>query len=97
VADDLADHKANWPFGPTDFNSIGFDQKNRLYLLTGSYGVVRFESGKWTRLTPDWPDYVYLSSLLIAPDGKGIIGTYDAGVLLWDFETQKIDRVVIDR
>lgn len=79
------------------FSSVAFDEKNRPHLLSGSAGVVRIEqNGGLTRLTPEWPGFVYVDGLVII-DHTAAIGTSDSGVLLLNMETGRLYRVSLEQ
>ncbi len=74
----------DWNLDGTAFDAIAFDAQNRPLVLTGSLGVVRRAAGGgWTRLTPSWPDFVYVQGLAVVGE-TAVIGTYDAGVVLFE-------------
>jgi hypothetical protein len=84
----------NWDLPPTSFGALAIDSIGRPTVLSEELGLVRYESGKWSRLTPDWPGFVYVTSLLLTSDDQAIVGTYDAGVMLLDLRSGKVRRVV---
>jgi hypothetical protein len=81
-----------WELPPASFDAIAFDEESRLHLLTSELGVVRRDGKHWTRLTPAWPEHVYVSGLAVR-GALLMIATFDAGVLLWDVATGKARRV----
>lgn len=86
----------NWPFVPTSMDAVAFDEKGLLYILTQDLGVVRHDGEKWTQFTKGWPGCCVMG-LQLAADGLLVIGTYDAGILLWDPNTQAMRRVNLQR
>lgn len=93
-----ADERAqDWNLPPANYADVAFDSEDRPYLLTDQLGVVRFDKGKWTHLTRSWKCYVGCFGLLLAPDNKAVIATNDAGVVIWDLETQDVKRIVFPR
>ena len=77
----------DWNLRGTAFDAIAFDDENRPHLLAGSIGVARQKpGGGWTRLTREWPDFVYVQGLAIVGD-TAVIGTYDAGLGLLNLTT----------
>lgn len=82
----------NWPFEATAFDSLSF-QDQTPYLLTGSMGILKYESGKWEHLTPNWPNVSYVSCLYMLNKDTAIIGLYDAGVLIWQLNSNSFTHV----
>jgi hypothetical protein len=67
---------------PTSFQAVTASG-DRVYLLTSTQGVAELANGSWFRRTFGWPRGS--SARTLAVDGDiAIIGTADAGVLLWD-------------
>jgi hypothetical protein len=85
----------NWNLPPAALDALAFDAAGRLYVLSGSLGLARYDGGAWTRLTPDWPAYFHVQSLLVTPSGVAVVGTYDAGILLLDLRSGKIRRIAL--
>jgi hypothetical protein len=84
---------SNWNLGPASLDSVAFDREGRVYVLSGHFGLTRYEGGNWTRLTPGWPRFQYVSSLHLTASGVAVIGMYDAGVLLVDLQSNQSRRV----
>jgi hypothetical protein len=91
------DRIKNWNLPPADLHAFSFDKSGRLYVLSGKLGLARYEDGAWTRLTPGWPDYFGVASLLLPGDGKAVIATYDAGIMLFDLKSREIRRIALKR
>jgi hypothetical protein len=87
--------RVDWNLPPCSFDAISFDRNGQLYLLSGELGLIRRDGAKWTRLTPGWPEYVYVSSLCLSSTGVAVIATSDAGVLLFDLNSGRVQRVVL--
>ena len=82
-----------WNLGATAFEGVAFDAEGTLHLLSGSLGLVRREpAGGFVRLTPQWPSWVYVDGLIIRGE-KALIGTFDAGVLVFDMKRGTTARV----
>lgn len=78
-----AEATQDWSHPATSFHDIAFDTQGRLHLLTGGLGVLRRDAEGWTRLTPSWPEFMYVDTLHVRGD-VAVIGAYDAGLLFWD-------------
>lgn len=83
-----------WDLPLASFDALAFDASDRLHLLSGELGVARRDGARWTRLTPAWPEHVYVSGLAVRGDLL-VIATFDAGVLLWDAGTGRARRVAL--
>ena len=90
------DAGSHWALPPADFDALAFDAAGHAYLSSGALGVLRLDGERWVRLTPSWPDHVYLRGLAIVGDTV-FVGTYDAGVVVWDVSTGKATRVPLPR
>ncbi len=86
---------ANWDLPPASLDALAFDADGRLYVLSGSLGLARYDDGTWTRLTPGWPEHFYVHTLLATPSGVAVVGTYDAGILLLDLRSGAIRRIAL--
>src|SRR5262249_34494118 len=80
---------------PAGLNAVAFDVAGRPYLASRHRGLLQREAGRWTRLTPGWPDYRPVTALHITPAGVAVLGTLDAGVLLFNLQTKAIRRVAL--
>jgi hypothetical protein len=87
--------KNNWDLPTASLVAVSFDAEGTPYLLSGCLGLVRSEGENWTRLTPGWPEYAYVSSLYITPEGVAVVGMSDAGVLLFDLRSKQARRVAL--
>lgn len=85
----------NWSLPPASIDAIAFDGADRPCVLTGELGVLRYDAGRWKRLTPTWPGYVYASSLHVLDDKTLLIGLYDAGVLVWHLDSGAHERIAL--
>jgi hypothetical protein len=86
-----------WNLPPADLCAFSFDKAGRLYVLSGKLGLARYENGAWTRLTPGWPDYFGVRSLLLPGDGKAVIATSNAGIMVFDLDSREIRRIALKR
>jgi hypothetical protein len=84
---------ANWDLPPASLDALAFDADARLYVLSGNLGLARYEGGAWTRLTPGWPDFFYVQSLLVTPGGVAVIGAGDQGIMLLNLQSGEIRRI----
>jgi hypothetical protein len=83
-ADEEDGARTAWSLEPQAFDAMALDAADRVYVATGSLGVVRRDAEHWTRLTPGWPsEHVYVSGLLVYGETL-VIGLNDAGILLVD-------------
>lgn len=95
--DNYGKRNVAWNLEPDSLQGIALDERGRLYLLTGSHGVVRVEGGKLVPVTPGWPhQHVYGQGLVIDRD-RAFIGTFDGGVLVWKLGTREVKRIAIER
>jgi hypothetical protein len=85
-----------WDLSPACLDAVDFDGKGRLVLLSGDLGLVRLDGNRWTRLTPDWPRFAFVSCLHVTPAGVAVVGLYDAGVLLIDLKSRLARRVALE-
>jgi hypothetical protein len=83
----------NWSLPNASLQALAFDSIGRPVVLSGDLGLVRYDNGSWSRLTPNWPEFFYVCSLLLPRDGLAVIGTYHAGVMLLDLESGHVRRV----
>jgi hypothetical protein len=83
--------------GPASLDAVSFDAEGRCVALSGNLGLVRHEGDRWVRLTPVWPDFVYVRCLHVTRSGTALIGTWDAGILAVDLRTGKGRRVTLRR
>jgi hypothetical protein len=86
---------SHWNLPPTSLDAVSFDANGRPYILSGDIGLARHDGREWTLLTPAWPKYLYVSSLLVLTPRMVVIGTYDAGVMLVNVQADKVKRVVL--
>jgi hypothetical protein len=89
------DSPAGWNLAATDMLDVAWDSQGRTCLLTGSLGVVRQDKagGPWKQLTKtQWTGFHYVRTLRLRTDDLAVIGTYDAGVLLWNLATDQATR-----
>jgi hypothetical protein len=86
-----------WDLSPTSLDALAFDVKGNPWLLSGTLGLIRREKEKWVRVTPDWPEYLPVRSLHITPGGVAVIGTFDAGVVLFEVESKRARRVTFPK
>jgi hypothetical protein len=77
----------SWPFHPTSFQSVA-TAGDRVFVLTSTQGVVELRDGVWRRRTFGWPRGESFVALAIDGD-TAIIGTRDAGVLLWNLRSDE--------
>jgi hypothetical protein len=103
----VARERKNWDAPPAVFMDLAFDATGRVHLLTNSLGILRFEQGKWLRLTKKWFDFSYRETnyrtgsppgeLVLADDHTAILAAGEFGVLVWDLNSEKITRIPIKR
>jgi hypothetical protein len=87
------DRETNWNLSPTSLEAVAWDTQGRLLLLSVYLGLVRYEEGRWTHLTPGWPKFAPATSLCITPEDVAVIGLTSAGVLLLDLRSLEAKRV----
>ena len=92
VAEVSTGAKTGFDLDATDFEGLAFDAQKRPLLLTGHLGVVRREGARWVRVTPGWPDFAYVDSLVVV-GGRALVGALDAGVLVWELGTERATRI----
>jgi hypothetical protein len=82
-----------WDLEPTSFEAVAIDG-DKVYVLSSVHGLVRREqaSGAWTRVTPWWPGFTYVSDAHVRGD-IAVIATYDAGVWIADLAQGTVKRV----
>src|SRR6185295_17192811 len=89
------DNGVGWNLEPDTVTGLSVDAAGRLYLLTGSQGVVREDGGKLVSVTPGWPrGHLYGKGLLIERD-TAVVGTFDSGVVLWKLGTDQGRRIEV--
>ena len=79
----------NWKHEPSSFSALDFTSRGEPVLLAEELGLLVRQQGDWKRLTPDWPGFTYLSSLLIVGEEKFLIGTSDAGLVFVSLRERK--------
>jgi len=87
----------NWDLPSASLAALAFDVKGNLWLLSGWLGLIRREKEKWVRVTPGWHDCQPVQSLHMTSSGVAVIGTLDAGVLLFEVESKRIRRVTLGK
>ena len=79
-----------------DFVALAFDELERPCVLTDILGLWRREpTGEWRWLTPGWPNWDANVSDLAIVDGKAVISSRAAGVIVVDLDTLAAERVRI--
>ena len=72
----------NWSLPSTSFNSVTVEQ-GRIFVLTGTLGVVELVNGSWQQRAIGWSDHQYVTALAMQDD-MALIATYNAGVVVWN-------------
>lgn len=88
-------HKVNWTGPSCDLRALAFAENGHLYVLSQSHGLFRREGSDWKHLTPSWPGFIYCSDLAVLPDGRVVIATCDAGLLLYTPGKVQIKRITL--
>jgi hypothetical protein len=104
---DIVSNRKNWDEPPMAFLDLAFDATGRIHLLTVDLGILRYEQGKWLRLTQKWFDFSHPVTeyrtgsppreLLFVDDHTALMPAAEFGVLLWDLKSEKITRIPIEK
>jgi len=87
----------DWDQAATEFDAVAFDEEDSAYLLTGTLGLLkRCSSGGWSRLTPGWPNFVYVHDLVVQK-GCAVIDAGDSGILLLRLDDGSLRRATWPR
>jgi hypothetical protein len=79
----------------TSLDALAFDGAGAPVLLSGAQGLLRrAPSGAWEPLLTGWPRFVYVQDLELS-EGRAVIATDDAGLVVVDLATGKAGRVVL--
>lgn len=84
----------NWPFSPADFNNLTFDKNDILIVLSGSFGILKYQEGNWSVLVKIDP-HIYASSFYIVEANTILVGLYDGGIVVLDVVSGKYKRISI--
>lgn len=105
----VATERKNWDEPVSVFMDLAFDATGQVHLLTRSLGILRYEHGKWHRLTKKWFDFYfhvrepemfvssYPGEFALVDDDTAILAADDFGVLVWDLVSEKITRIPIKK
>jgi hypothetical protein len=85
----------NWNLPAASFAALAFNSADRPVVLSENLGLVRYENGMWSRLTPDWPEYLPVGSLLMSGEDQAIIGSPRAGVVILNLKTGILRRFTV--
>jgi hypothetical protein len=88
-----------WALPNTSFDGLAFDDSGRPVLATGSLGLVAIDvRAPAFRLTPRWPEFVYVTGLVMR-GSTAVIATFDGGLLLVDLSGKNapMRRVTLPR
>jgi hypothetical protein len=89
------DPDSNWSLPLISFAALSFDSSDRPVVLSEDIGLIRCDDGKWSRLTPNWPEYLYVDTLLMIGDDRAIIGMERSGVAILNIRTGELRRFAV--
>lgn len=87
-------NKKNWPFDPMDFDSLTFDRNDNLFVLSGHYGILKYQNGdwvKWIKMTDD--EYLYFSSFYVLNQKEILIGLPAGGLIVLNLTSKNFNRI----
>lgn len=75
----------NWNLHPAVFTGLAFDDSGAPVISASPYGLLRFKSDKWERLTEEWPDSVVPTDVVIK-SGVAVVPVSGHGIVLFDMQ-----------
>lgn len=84
----------NWPFYPAVFDNLAFDMDGNLILISGDYGVFKYQGGKWIK----WINLIknedpYFSSLYVLDHNTILIGLTENGLVVLNLSNNTYNSI----